>query len=96
MCRGKHNYPFFIKYLTHITTPTATATPPPTSNQGDPNEADSIDIIDALLTAQYYVGLNPSNFNGANADTNCDGGVDIVDALLIAQYYVGLISGFCE
>ena len=53
------------------------------------------DIVDALLTAQFYVGLNPANFNQNNADVNCDGSVDIVDALLIAQYYVGLIAEFC-
>ena len=52
------------------------------------------DIVDALLTAQFYVGLNPVNFNQNNADVNCDGSVDIVDALLIAQYYVGLIAEF--
>ena len=62
---------------------------------GDVNSDSSVDIVDALITAQYYVGLNPSNFYVANADTNCSGSVDIVDALLIAQYYVGLVSGFC-
>lgn len=54
-----------------------------------------MDIVDALLVAQFYVGLDPANFNAANADANCDGTIDIVDALLIAQYYVGLITGFC-
>ncbi|MBN2532816.1 MAG: hypothetical protein JXB88_07995 [Spirochaetales bacterium] len=61
---------------------------------GDVNSDGSIDIVDALLIAQYYVGLNPDLNIGA-ADTNCDGSVDIVDALLIAQYYVGLITQFC-
>ena len=55
----------------------------------------TVDIVDALLVAQYYVGLNPSPFNQDAADANCDGNVDIIDALLIARYYVGLISGFC-
>ena len=59
------------------------------------NSDANVDIIDALLIAQYYVGLNPSNFNIQAADTNCDGSVDIVDALLVAQYYVGLVNGFC-
>jgi hypothetical protein len=62
---------------------------------GDTNGDGEIDIIDALLTAQYYVGLNPANFNPGAADANCDGNVDIIDALLIAQYYVGLITVFC-
>lgn len=64
-------------------------------NLGDVNSDGAVDIVDALLVAQFYVGLNPSNFNKDNADTNCDGSIDIVDALLIAQYYVGLISSFC-
>jgi hypothetical protein len=54
-----------------------------------------VDIVDALLTAQYYVGLDPAGFIPGNADTNCDGNIDIVDALVIAQYYVGLITQFC-
>ncbi|MBN2533002.1 MAG: hypothetical protein JXB88_08925 [Spirochaetales bacterium] len=61
---------------------------------GDVNESGSIDIVDALLTAQYYVGLNPANFTSGAADVDCSGTIDIVDALLIAQYYVGLISRF--
>jgi aryl-phospho-beta-D-glucosidase BglC (GH1 family) len=65
------------------------------NSTGDTNGDGGIDILDALLTAQYYVGLNPSGFNAGAADTNCDGSVDILDALLIAQYYVGLITQFC-
>jgi hypothetical protein len=61
---------------------------------GDVNNDSSVNIVDALLDAQYYVGLNPANFNAANADVNASGSVDIVDALLIAQYYVGLITKF--
>jgi hypothetical protein len=61
---------------------------------GDTNGDGGIDIIDALITAQYYVGLDPADFIPGNADTNCDGTIDIIDALLIAQYYVGLITGF--
>jgi hypothetical protein len=71
------------------------STPGPFPDPGDVDEDGSIDIVDALLVAQYYVGLNPSDFNAAYADVDCDGGVDIVDALLIAQHYVGLISEFC-
>ena len=56
--------------------------------QGDVNSDMSIDIIDALLIAQYYVGLNPVQFNPEVADINCDGAIDIVDALMIAHYYV--------
>jgi endo-1,4-beta-xylanase len=62
---------------------------------GDANGDGAINIVDALLIAQYYVGLNPAGFIAENADTNCDGSINIVDALLVAQYYVGLIQSFC-
>jgi hypothetical protein len=65
-----------------------------TQTLGDVNRSGGIDIVDALLTAQYYVGLNPQNFDAAYADVNCSGSIDIVDALLIAQFYVGLITTF--
>jgi hypothetical protein len=72
------------------------STPPGgTGSLGDVNGDGAVDIVDALLIAQYYVGLNPSGFIPENADTNCDGNIDIIDALLLAQYYVGLINGFC-
>jgi lysophospholipase L1-like esterase len=75
---------------------TPTSAPTPTGGtRGDANGNGSIDIVDALLVAQYYVGLNPSGFIPANADTNCDNAINIVDALLIAQLYVGLITHFC-
>jgi hypothetical protein len=59
---------------------------------GDVNNSGSIDIVDALLIAQFYVGLNPSNFDSSVADVNSDGSVNIVDALQVAQYYVGIIT----
>jgi beta-xylosidase len=74
---------------------TPTPAPTGTGTIGDTNGDGSVDIVDALLIAQYYVGLDPSGFIPGNADTNCDGNIDIVDALLVAQYYVGLISQFC-
>jgi endo-1,4-beta-xylanase len=77
-----------------ITTGGTTQTPQP-GTLGDVNADGTINIVDALLTAQYYVDLNPANFNPDVADTNCDGNINIVDALLIAQYYVGLINSFC-
>jgi alpha-galactosidase len=74
--------------------PTAVPTQTPQGAHGDVNGSGGIDIVDALLVAQYYVGLNPANFNSALADVNCSGSIDIVDALLIAQRYVGLITSF--
>ncbi|MBN2444562.1 MAG: polysaccharide deacetylase family protein [Spirochaetales bacterium] len=61
---------------------------------GDTNHSGGIDIVDALLIAQAYVGLNPANYYASEADVDCSGDVDIVDALLISQYYVNLISSF--
>lgn len=64
---------------------------------GDVNNDGEVDIVDALLTAQYYVGLNPGNFDSYLADANCDGIIDIIDALFIAKFYVGLIDKLgCE
>ena len=57
---------------------------------GDVNNNGVIDIVDSLLTAQYYVNLRPSPFYTSAANVNCDRNIDIIDALLIAQYYVGL------
>ena len=63
---------------------------------GDVDSNRSVDIIDALLVAQHYVGLNPQNFNEAMADVDKSGEIDIIDALLISQKYVGLIDEFPE
>ncbi|MBN2532997.1 MAG: dockerin type I repeat-containing protein [Spirochaetales bacterium] len=62
---------------------------------GDVDSDGAITIVDALLVAQYYVGIDPANFNPDAGDVDCNGSIDIIDALLIAQYYVGLISNFC-
>jgi mannan endo-1,4-beta-mannosidase len=61
---------------------------------GDVNASGVVDIVDALLVAQYYVGLSPANFDSTVSDVNASGSTDIVDALLIAQFYVGLITQF--
>lgn len=55
---------------------------------GDGNGDGQIDIVDALLIAQAYVGLSDVNININCLDVNCDGVVDIVDALKLAQAYV--------
>jgi unsaturated rhamnogalacturonyl hydrolase len=59
---------------------------------GDVSTSGDVDIVDALIIAQYYVGLNPSNFDSTVADVNDDGTINIVDALRVAQFYVGLVS----
>ncbi|MBN2737324.1 MAG: VWA domain-containing protein [Spirochaetales bacterium] len=61
---------------------------------GDVNRDQNVNIVDALLIAQYYVGSSNSTLDINVMDVNFDGKRDIVDALLIAQYYVGLITSF--
>ncbi len=61
---------------------------------GDANLDGKIDIVDALVIAQYYVGLNPARIDLVNSDVSGDGNVTIVDALLVAQYFVALITSF--
>ncbi|MBN2739037.1 MAG: glycoside hydrolase family 9 protein [Spirochaetales bacterium] len=78
-------------------TPTPVATPintPLPELPGDVNHDKRVDIVDALLTAQYYVGMALENFDETMADVDKSGKVNIVDALLIAQFYVGIIEGF--
>lgn len=65
-----------------------------TPRYGDVNNDGSIDIVDALMTAQYYVGLIMTFAFPEAADVDGNGTINIVDALMIAQYYVGLISEF--
>ncbi|MBN2444422.1 MAG: hypothetical protein JXJ04_23870 [Spirochaetales bacterium] len=62
---------------------------------GDVNDDSYADIVDALLIAQYYVGINTS-INTTFADVDCNNEVDIIDALLIARMYVGLIFIDCQ
>ena len=59
---------------------------------GDVNRDGLVDIVDALMIAQYYVGLDPDGFWEPSADVNNDGFIDIIDALMVAQAYVGLIE----
>ncbi|MBN1696167.1 MAG: glycoside hydrolase family 11 protein [Spirochaetales bacterium] len=72
-----------------------TPAPTPDGIPGDVNGDGAIDILDALLTALYYVGLDiSSTFIPANADVDNNGTINIMDALKIAQYSVGLITDF--
>jgi len=74
---------------------TTTPPPPPSSILcGDADGNGSVDIGDALLIAEYDVGLKSSSqLPGFNAcDVNKDGVVDLCDALMIAEYDVGLVQ----
>jgi len=59
---------------------------------GDVNSDGNVNIVDALMCAQYAVGLSPVGFNQGVANVNGDGVINIIDALQIAQYSVGLIN----
>jgi cellulose 1,4-beta-cellobiosidase len=61
------------------------------ASRGDVDGSGTITIVDALMVAQYTVGISV-NINLTQADSNADGNITIVDALIIAQYYVNLIT----
>jgi hypothetical protein len=61
---------------------------------GDVNNDHSVNIVDALMIAQYYVGISGADAYLPFGDPSNDGIIDIVDALLVAKYYVGLVSEF--
>ncbi|MBY9005506.1 MAG: glycoside hydrolase family 9 protein [Candidatus Lokiarchaeota archaeon] len=63
-----------------------------TWQNGDVNHDGEVDIVDALLISQYYVGLDPQPFYPEEADVDDSGEINIIDALLVAQAYVGLIE----
>jgi len=54
----------------------------------------SVTLQDAVAVAQYVVGLNPANFNAANAKVDGNSTITLNDAVLIAKYVVGLITKF--
>jgi hypothetical protein len=53
----------------------------------DVNASGDIDILDALIVAQAYVGLNPANYNSSVADVNADGSIVIVETLILRWSY---------
>jgi lysophospholipase L1-like esterase len=92
----KKNIMLLLAFLFVFFSINAGAIPPSqTCYLGDVNTDNDVNIVDALLVAQYYVGLNPQNFNKAAADINSDGSINIVDALVVAQIYVSLTTLTC-
>lgn len=61
---------------------------------GDANVDGTINIVDALVVAQYYVGDHTVQIDLTAGDVNCSGRLEITDALIIAQFSVGLITRF--
>lgn len=67
----------------------------PDVTYGDANGDNTIDVSDALLICQIYLGnVAPTDTQNAAADVNGDGTVDVSDALMICQYYLGNITEF--
>ena len=67
----------------------------PDVTYGDVNGDNTIDVSDALLICQIYLGnVAPTDTQNAAADVNGDGAVDVSDALMICQYYLGNITEF--
>jgi len=91
---GSSGYLFNFNWFKFIAAAAPTPTVTQTGIKGDVNDDKQITIVDALMIAQYSVGLAPAGFITANADVNCDGNITIVDALIVAQYYVGLLTSF--
>ena len=92
---GSYTYAIVVsdqEGLTATDSVTVTVSESSLFQNGDVNHDGSVDIVDALLISQYYVGSNPSPFYPEEADVNDDGLIDIIDALLVAQAYVGLIE----
>jgi hypothetical protein len=83
------NYTYQSDIPTVAPTPASTPVIICAYTTGDANGNGTIDIIDALVIARYYIGLSPV-IDICAADVNHDGTVDIIDALLVAQCYVGL------
>lgn len=62
---------------------------------GNVNGDNAIDVSDALLVCQFYLGnVAPTDAQNAAADVNGDGAVDVSDALMICQFYLGNIAEF--
>lgn len=62
---------------------------------GNVNGDNTIDVSDALLVCQFYLGnVAPTDAQNAAADVSGDGAVDVSDALMICQFYLGNITEF--
>ncbi len=61
---------------------------------GDANHDDKVNLDDATLILQYYVGTAPADFCTKRTDVNGDGEIALDDATLVIQYYAGIITSF--
>lgn len=58
---------------------------------GDVDSDGVVDLADAVLVINHYVGKPVTVFNAKAADVDGDGVIDLADAVLIINYYVGKI-----
>lgn len=59
--------------------------------KGDVDGDGVVDLADALLVINHYVGKPVTTFIEKAADVDGDGVIDLADAVLIINYYVGKI-----
>ena len=59
--------------------------------KGDVDGDGVVDLADAVLVINHYVGKPVTTFIEKAADVDGDGVVDLADAVLIINYYVGKI-----
>lgn len=63
---------------------------------GDVDGDGVIDLADAVLVINHYVGKLVTNFIEKAADVDGDGVIDLADAVLIINYYVGKIPSLAR
>jgi len=58
---------------------------------GDINDDDSINMLDAIHLAKYYTGAGSEKFRtiSADGDINSDDSINMLDAIHLAKYYTG-------
>ena len=58
---------------------------------GDINDDDSINMLDAIHLAKYYTGAGSEKFRtiSADGDINSDSSINMLDAIHLAKYYTG-------
>lgn len=56
--------------------------------KGDANSDGKVDMKDAILVLNHYVGIEGTFINASAADANGDGVVDVKDAIWVADHYV--------
>ena len=64
--------------------------------RGDVDSDGVVDLADAVLVINYYVGKPVTIFNNSAADVDGDGVIDLADAVKIINYYVGKIPSLAR